>query len=119
MAEPTLAAQHPTEVWAALGGTITLIGALTAYIWNRQNKDIQNISDDVAEHVKRFESGQKAFAHIGEQFVLLGEQIRALTKEDEYQGQEIDRLEDLLRILERALTVLQTEHKGCNKGCGK
>lgn len=106
MAEPTLAASFPTEVWAALGGATTLIVGLVTVLWNRQNKDIQ-------AHDEKLTSGQAAFVKIGETLVLIGEQLKALEKEDSYQGEELDRLELDIKSLTKQLTVLETEHKNC------
>lgn len=113
MPEQTLAATHPTEVWAALGGTATAVVVLMTYIWNRQNADIKGTSDEVKLTNLRLDAGQKAFANIGEQFVKIGEQLKALEKEDIYEGEEIDRLELDIKILNNRLLVIETEHKNC------
>lgn len=107
MAEPqSLAATHPVEVWAALGGAVTIIIALVTVLWNRQNNDIK-------AHENKLESGQRSFAEIKETLVKLGEQIAALREEDAFQGEELDRLELEIKTLTNQLTVLQTEHNSC------
>lgn len=107
MAEPqTLATAFPTEVWTALGGGVTLIIGLVSLLWDRQNSDIK-------DHAAKLDSGQKAFSGIGEQFVKIGEQLKALEKEDAYECEELDRLELDLKDLTSRLLVLETEHKSC------
>lgn len=107
MAEPqTLAATHPAEVWAALAASVTVIGVLVTALWTRQNNDIK-------AHELKLEAGAKAFAGIGEQFVKIGEQIKALEKEDTYELEEIDRIGLDIKILATHLTILETEHKSC------
>jgi peptidoglycan hydrolase CwlO-like protein len=107
MAEPqSLAATHPVEVWTALGGSVTIIIALVTVLWNRQNNDIK-------AHETKLEMGQRSFAAINETLVKLGEQIAALREEDEFQGEELDRLELDIKGLTQQLTVLQTEHNSC------
>jgi hypothetical protein len=119
MHEQTIAAAHPTEVWAALGGTVTAVVVLMTYIWNRQNADIKGISDEVKFTNARLDAEQKAFANIGEQFVKIGEQLKALEKEDVFSGEEFDRLGVDIKLLAHDLTVLKTEHKNCIGRLGK
>jgi len=109
MAEPqSLAAQHSAEVWAALGGSVTVIGVLITALWSRQNNDIK-------AQGAQLDAGQKAFSAIGEQLVKIGEQIKALEKENEFTGEEFDRLGTDIKILDHDLTVLKTEHKNCRE----
>lgn len=109
MAEPqALAAQHPTEVWAALAGSVTLIGVLVTALWSRQNNDIK-------AHEIKLAAGQNAFTAIGEQLVKIGEQIKALEKEDAFTSEEFDRLGLDIKTLDHDLTVLKTEHKNCRE----
>jgi len=111
--QTTMAATHPAEVWAALGGTVTIIMALTTYIWNRQNKDIKGISDDIKSANGRLDIGTTAFSGVGEQLVKIGEQIKALEKEDMYESEEMDRLALDIKLLNNRLLVLETEHRSC------
>ena len=113
MPEQTIAAAHPTEVWAALGGTLTAIVVLMTYIWGRQNNDIKGISDEVNLLNGRLDAGVKVFSGIGEQLVRIGEQLKALEKEDSYQDEEMDRIGLDIKILATHLTILETEHKSC------
>lgn len=107
MAEPqTIAAAFPSEVWTALGGSVTLVVGLVTVLWNRQNNDIK-------DHATKLDTGQQAFNGIGEQFVKIGEQLKALEKEDVYEGEELDRLEVDIKDLTKRLLILETEHKNC------
>ena len=109
MAEATLAATHPAEIWGALGGATTLIIGLVTVLWNRQNSDIK-------AHDIKLDAGQAAFSGIGEKLVKIGEQIKALELEDSYEGEELDRLELDIKDLNKRLLIIETEHKHCYKG---
>ena len=114
MSEPqTLAAQHPAEVYTLLGFTCTAIIGFLTLLYKRQNSDIKGAYDEVDAANARLDEGQKAFAAIGEQFVKIGEQIKALEKSDEASDVELDRICLDVKNLNHDLTVIQTEHKDC------
>lgn len=113
MAEPqTLAAGHPTETWAALIGSITIIGGLVTVLWKRLN-------DDVKAQEQKLETGAQTFIDIGKRLVQIGEQIEALEREDEFEGGELDRLELDIKDLQKRLLIIETEHKGCQERLNK
>ncbi|MBV5327110.1 MAG: hypothetical protein JZU65_05645 [Chlorobium sp.] len=112
MPEQTVAV-HPVDLWTALGASVTMIAGLVTYIWTRQNNDIKGISDDVKLAHSRLDLGIGEFSDIGEQLVKIGEQLKALEKEDLYESQEMDRLDLDIKLLNNRLLVLETEHKNC------
>jgi len=112
MPEQTVAV-HPVDLWAALGVSVSMIAGLVTYIWAKQNTDIKGISDEVKLVNTRLDVGVKAFSGIGEQIVRIGEQIKALEKEDIYEGEEMDRLDLDIKLLNNRLLIIETEHKNC------
>ena len=95
MADPkALAAEYPTEVWAALVSSLAIIGTLIVTLYKRLNADIK-------AHDEQLENGRKAFEEIGKDLVNLGGKISALSdkgaltlKEVEGVWMEIKDMED-------------------------
>lgn len=106
MPERMLSAEHPIEVWAALGASVSLIFTLVAVLYNRLNEDRK--ADSL-----RLDNGQATFSEIGKQLAVISEQMISLGKGTAFTDEEIDRLELDIKQLNNRLTVIETEHKGC------
>lgn len=107
MADPqTLAASHSAEVWTAFCGAVTIIGGLVTVLYNNMSKSIKDNST-------RLDNGQKEFEALKIEQGKINEQIKALKEEDEFENEELDRLDTTLRGLNDRLNTLETEHKNC------
>jgi cell division protein FtsB len=106
MATEQIASNHPSEVWTALVGSITLIGGLVTVLYKRLNADIQ-------DNKGRLDKGADAFSDVGRQLVSIGEKLKALENLEDFSGTEIETLEAEIKKLNDRLLILETEHKGC------
>lgn len=104
--EIAVAAQHPTETWAALIGSLTAIVALVGILYHRMNKDIEGT-------VKQLENGQIAFIGIGKELVKIGERIQNLENNGNIDDADMGKLATDIRLLENRLLIIETEHKRC------
>ena len=104
--ETALASGHPTETWAALVGSVTLVVALVGVLYNRLNGDIK-------AHDVKLDTGALSFIALGNQLVSTGEQIKSLCAAIEGENTEIGQLDKSLRDLHTRLTVIETEHRHC------
>jgi len=103
MADQSLAATHPGEVWAALGGAVTLVVALVTVLWKRMNEDIKG-------HDSKLSNGQKVFQDHGERLIKTEQKIESAGKEDDFLREEIDRIDMDIREIEKRLRSLELDH---------
>lgn len=119
MADGSLAAGHPVEVWGALIGSVTLLVGTVGILYKRLNDDIKAESDKNANikimFDKKFDNGITAFSDIGKELAKIGEKLASLDREGTFANEELDRLELDIKGLHTRLVIIETEHKACQE----
>lgn len=101
-----LAQQHPTEVWAALAGAVTLVLGLIAVIYNNMKQNTVDLWKEISQLRTQ---GKDCEIRQGQ----LKTEIDHLKTEDQSIYEELDRLDDGHRASDKRLTTLEAEHNSC------
>lgn len=118
MADPTpIAAAHPTETWAILGILGSAVVGLVVVLYNRINKDIE-ATDKTVESLdeelrKELEKVRTDLNEVGKKVSGLSERVAQLSTSQAFTNEELDRICQDVRQLEKAFTEIGVEHKHC------
>lgn len=99
----TLAQSHSAEVWAAFCGAVTLIIGLVTVLYNRLNKDNQDLWKQVEQHRETLEDCKVDRGKQQEKIDTMKDTIVSING-------ELDRLDNNDRSLNDRLKTIEVEH---------
>ena len=122
-AEVTIAATHPTETWAALIAAVTVIVALVKAFFKRLTDD-QKAETLARELMKKeldakLDLGITTFSNIDKQIVAITGDIKTMKEEEQYNLEQLDKIELDISLIDKRVLVIETEHKHCQDNIRK